>query len=198
MTVRRLHRIIGIAMLLPFVAWAITGFVFFLKPGYGGAYEPLTVKTYPFDHHPLTIAPRPDWREFRVIRTVLGTHLLVRGDDGWRNLDAESLEPALPPDEAKLRTLIGDAFADKTERYGRVLTVQGTTVETDTGARVTLDWNRLQLQQRGRDTDRIDALYKVHYLQWTGIAPIDKVLGFLGLTLVLVLTAFGAKLAWGR
>jgi uncharacterized iron-regulated membrane protein len=42
MRVRNLHRIIGIALLLPFFGWAITGMVFFIKPGYAGAYEILT------------------------------------------------------------------------------------------------------------------------------------------------------------
>ena len=42
MRARILHRIIGIALLLPFFGWAITGMVFFIKPGYAGAYEILT------------------------------------------------------------------------------------------------------------------------------------------------------------
>lgn len=197
MTVRRLHRIIGIAMLLPFVGWAITGFIFFVKPGYADAYESLAVKTYPLEQ-PLTIAPRPEWRELRVVRTILGTHLLARTDSGWAHLDSATLRPAAPPDDAKMRTLMGDTLADNAARYGRVVSVQGTSVETDTGARVTLDWNRLQLQQRGRDTDRIDALYRVHYLQWTGVASVDRILGFVGLTLLLVLTAVGARLAFRR
>jgi hypothetical protein len=197
MTVRRLHRVIGVAMLLPFAGWAMTGFVFFVKPGYGGAYEALTIKTYPLEHA-VTIAPRPDWREFRVLRTVLGTHLLVRTDAGWQHLRADTLQPAAAPDPSAVRTLIGDAFADNPARYGHVVAVRGATVETDTGARVTLDWNHLQLQQRGRDTDWIDALYRVHYLQWTSVPTLDKILGFTGLTLLLALTAFGATLAFRR
>ena len=63
---------------------------------------------------------------------------------------------------------------------------------------VTFDWNRLSLQQRGRDTDRIDLLYKVHYLQWTGQKTADKVLGLAGLTLLIVLTLLGARLAFRR
>ena len=37
MKIRKLHRIIGLILLLPFFGWAITGFIFFLKPGYAGA-----------------------------------------------------------------------------------------------------------------------------------------------------------------
>jgi hypothetical protein len=54
------------------------------------------------------------------------------------------------------------------------------------------------LSQRGRDTDRIDALYRIHYLQWTGSQAMDKVLGFLGLSLVVALTGLGARLAFRR
>ena len=49
MTLRKLHRLVGIVMLLPFVGWAITGAIFFIKPGYGGAYEALAIKTYPIE-----------------------------------------------------------------------------------------------------------------------------------------------------
>lgn len=56
----------------------------------------------------------------------------------------------------------------------------------------------MSLQQRGSDTRRIDLLYRIHYLQWTGIKILDKVLGFTGLALVLTLTALGAWLAFRR
>jgi len=60
---------------------------------------------------------------------------------------------------------------------------------------VRLDWNRLSLQQRGSDTALIDALYRVHYLQWTGVAALDQILGLLGLGLLIVMTLLGARLA---
>jgi hypothetical protein len=91
--------------------------------------------------------------------------------------------------------LIADAFTANPARYGRILSLDGSVATTDTGAVITFDWNRLSLQQRGRDTDRIDLLYKVHYLQWTGQKTIDKVLGLAGLTLLIALTALGARLA---
>ena len=54
------------------------------------------------------------------------------------------------------------------------------------------------LQQKGRDTDRIDLLYRIHYLQWTGFKNVDKVIGFTGLVLLLALTSLGAWLAFKR
>jgi hypothetical protein len=197
MTTRRVHRLIGIAMLLPFLGWTMTGFIFFIKPGYGAAYEALPVKTYPLDPA-VTIVPRSDWREARMLKTILGTHLLVRTESGWQHLRPDTLDRAVSPSEEQVRAVVADALAARAERYGGVSRVDGTTVETSTGARVTLDWNRLSLSQRGRDTDRIDALYRIHYLQWTGVPSLDKVLGFMGLTLLLALSGLGARLAFWR
>jgi hypothetical protein len=55
----------------------------------------------------------------------------------------------------------------------------------------------MSFQQRGPDTDRIDALYRIHYLQWTGVPAIDKVLGLAGIILVLALSALGVRLLFG-
>jgi hypothetical protein len=197
MTVRRIHRVIGITMLLPFLGWASTGFIFFIKPGYGGAYDALAVKTYDLDPA-LVVVPQPGWQEFRVLKTILGTHVLARTETGWKHLRPETFDAAPPPSDAQIQALVADAMTAHAERYGSIRRITGNAVETSTGARVTLDWNRLSLAQRGRDTDRIDALYRVHYLQWTGSPHIDKVLGFMGLTLLVALTVLGARLAFGR
>jgi len=196
MTVRTLHRILGIVMLLPLAGWAITGAVFFIKPGYAGAYEQLAIRTYPLDDNmPIRIQP---WREARLVKTILGTHLLTRTDTGWRNLDPATLRIAPVPPQEKLRLLFEDAFSANADRYGRVATQVDQTAHTTTGVDVTLDWNRLTLQQRGSDTDRIDALYRVHYLQWTGVKALDKILGIVGLLLVVTLAGLGVRLAFVR
>jgi hypothetical protein len=193
---RRIHRVIGLMMLLPLVGWAVTGAIFFLKPGYAGAYESLAVKTYAFDR-PLTLAPQPGapqqgWLEVRYLETVLGGHVLARTSRGWQHLDSASLAPRSAPAPDEVRTLIQDALAANPSRYGGVVTIDGLTATTDTGVRVTLDWTRLALSQRGRDTDRIDFFYKVHYLQWTGVRSVDQVLGAVGLVLLVMLSALGA------
>jgi hypothetical protein len=197
MTSRTLHRIIGVILVLPMAGWALTGFIFFVKPGYGGAYEPLIVKTYPLEPGP-SITVEPEWLEYRVFRTIVGTHLLVRTSTGWHHLNPGTLQPVAPPPEDDVRRLLTDAFTANPPRYGSITRVQNGVISTDTGVEVTLDWNRVSLQQKGRDTDRIDRLYKVHYLQWTGVTAIDRVLGFAGLLLVLALTALGVRLALGR
>jgi hypothetical protein len=196
MTIRSLHRIAGLVMLLPFIGWAITGAVFFIKPGYAGAYQQLSVRTYPLDDN---LAVRGQaWREARLMKTILGTHLLVRTDAGWRQLDPATLRIVPQPPQEKLRLLFEDAFTANPDRYGHVATQVDATARTTTGVEVALDWNRLALQQRGRDTDRIDALYRIHYLQWTGQAALDKVLGLAGLVLLVALTYLGARLAFAR
>ena len=180
-------------MLLPFIGWAITGAIFFIKPGYGGAYEALAIKTYPIETA-VTLPSNPAWLEARYLKTVLGEHLLVRTASGWKHLDPKTLEERPAPTEPEVRALLTDAFTANPERYGHIVSVDGTTVTTETGARVTMSWTRLALSQRGRDTDRIDGIYKIHYLQWTGNAAVDKVLGGVGLVLILVLSALGVSL----
>jgi hypothetical protein len=177
-------------MLLPLLGWSATGAIFFIKPGYEGAYDLLTVKTYPIDRA-LSIAPQPDWTEIRYVKTVLGDHVLARSPRGWQHLDAETFTARPAPTSDEVRRLVQDAFVRNPSRYGRVLTIDGLTATTDTGVRVTLDWTRLTLSQRGRDTDRIDWYYKVHYLQWTGISGVDRALGAIGLVLVATLSALG-------
>lgn len=197
MKIRALHRVIGIILLLPFFGWALTGLVFFIKPGYEGAYEVLSPKTYPLER-PLTINPDPTWLEFRYLKTALGEHLLVRTDAGWSHLNPADGRPRGGPTEDEIRTLLKDAFSANPRRYGNISKVSGETASTDTGVEVTVDWKRLSLQQRGTDTDRIDLLYKVHYLQWTGVTLIDRVVGITGIALVLALTVLGVRLAFKR
>jgi hypothetical protein len=196
MMIRKLHRLIGIVLLLPFLAWAITGLIFYIKPGYTAAYEILNVKTYPLDRE-VNVVSQPGWREFRCLKTVLGEHLLVRLDSGWKQLDIATKQPRVAS-EADVRALLQDAFTANPPRYGEVASITDDTIKTTTGIDVSIDWDRMSLQQKGKDTDRIDLLYKIHYLQWTGFKSVDRVVGLAGIGLVLVLTTLGAWLAFKR
>lgn len=197
MKTRALHRIIGLVMLLPLTGWAVTGAVFFLKPGYGDAYELLQVKTYPLEPN-IALQADPSWLEVRLVKTILGEHLLARTSNGWLHLDPSNLEPKPEPSIDEVRALVTDAVSANPARYGRISGIEGSTITTDTSVRIELDWTRLALGQRGKDTDRIDLLYKIHYLQWTGVNSLDKVLGALGIILVLVLSGLGARLFFSR
>lgn len=180
-------------MLLPFIGWAVTGAIFFLKPGYTQAYDILQVKTYPFEKS-AAIQTDSSWLEVRYLKTILGEHLLARTADGWQNLDPQTLKPRQQPTEEEARKLLADAFSVNPQRYGEIIQVSGNNATTSTGVQVKLNWERMSLVQRGKDTDRIDWLYKIHYLQWTGIASVDKVLGGVGITLVFILSLLGAIL----
>jgi len=197
MQTRKVHRVIGIILLIPFVGWAITGLVFFIKPGYTGAYEVLTPKFYPINNQ-LLISENPNWLEVRYLRTILGDHLLVRTDSGWMNLNLNDKRPRSAATDDETRRLVQDAFSMNPKRYGQIVSVNGNTVTTDTGVVVTIDWNRMSLQQTGKDTKWIDSLYRIHYLQWTGVRSIDRVVGLTGIALVLILTGLGATLAFRR
>ena len=196
MRTRTLHRVIGIILLLPFVGWATTGLLFFIKPGYTGAYEVLAPKLYPIKNQ-LLISGDPNWLEVRYLRTILGDHLLVRTESGWMNLNPDDKRARLATSD-ETRRLVQDALSVNPNRYGQIVAVNGDTITTDTGVVVTIDWNRMTLQQTGTDTKWIDSLYRIHYLQWTGVKSIDRILGFTGITLVLVLTGLGARLAFRR
>lgn len=175
---RRVHRILGIVLLLPLCGWVATATVFLLKPGYGAAYGFLDIKKE---------------GEERRFRSVLGEHVLVKRESGWTQRDPL-------PDDAALRRLIEDAIASNPERYGTIATFErteaGAKAETSTGAAIELDWPTMSLSQQGKDTRLLDTLYKVHYLQWTGIPALDRVVGAIGLATLLVLTALGARLAF--
>ncbi|HKG23414.1 MAG TPA: hypothetical protein VKC34_16055, partial [Blastocatellia bacterium] len=119
MRARALHRLAGLAMILPFLGWAITGAVFFFKPGYAGAYESLQPRTYPMGES-LSLRADPSWLEARYLRTTLGDHLLVRTADGWSHLDPASLQARPLPDDDQVRALLADAFSKNPERYGQI------------------------------------------------------------------------------
>lgn len=194
MTLRRWHRLLGLVLFVPFLAWAASGLVFFFKPGYTAAYAPLNVRALG-QTQPMSLEPHSEWLEVRSLRTVLGDHLLARTAEGWRHLRAGNLAPWPRPHGETLRPLIADAIAADPERYGRIESIDGDSFVTSTGARVSLDWDTLTLSQRGRDTDRIDAIYRLHYLQWTGVKFLDRVLGVAGIAGIFALAGLGLMLA---
>jgi hypothetical protein len=197
MVIRKLHRVAGILMLLPLLGWALTGALFFLKPGYAGAYETLPVKCYPIESD-LNVTPDPAWLEVRLIKTILGEHLLARTAEGWLHYNPRDLKLRNEPSTDEIRALMNDAISTNAARYGKIISVQDNSAVTDTGIRIELDWKRLSLSQRGPDTDRIDMLYKIHYLQWTGMKAVDRVLGGLGILLILALSVLGSRLFFRR
>ena len=196
---RRSHRVLGLVMALPLVAWAATGILFFLKPGWSEAYAPLALRTMPLtdvDFDGLRPRISGDWREARVVRSALGPSLLVRDESSWQHLDPTTGAPRPLPSTDEATALFGEAISTDPLRYG---TVSSITLEPPSTVRATtttdvdllLDWQRLSLSQSGPDTRRIDLLYRIHYLQWTGIAGLDRALGLAGIAGIALLVTLG-------
>lgn len=190
---RKLHKIIGLILVLPMLGWTMTGIIFFIKPGYQGAYEQLSVKTYPLSDS-IVVQPNNEWQEIKLVTSILGDHLLVKANGKTEHLDPASLLPKPVPSEAEFKTLLLDAFTDNSERYGDVIKLDGLSAQTNTGVEIKLDWNNLRLSQKGQDTHLINLLYKVHYLQWTPSKNFNQFLGILGLILLALLTALGVRI----
>ncbi|CAI3801946.1 hypothetical protein [Rheinheimera sp. MM224] len=190
---RRIHRILGWCLILPFFVWALTGLVFFIKPGYQAAFSSLTVKTYPISKV-VQIIPKPEWQEIKLLQTVLGIHLMVKQSDSWQQLDLNDLTVRPQPSADALQLLIKDAIKADPERYGQDLRTTEQGFVTDTGVQIQLDWASLSLSQQGKDTELINNLYKAHYLQWTGQKTLDQGLGMIGLVLLMLTTALGIRL----
>lgn len=180
-------------MLTPLLAWTCTGAVFLIQPGYGDAYAPLSVRQYPMEA-PLSVTPRPQWLEYRVLRSVLGQHLVARTAEGWEHLHAETLETFNLEDDAQRRELIADAITSNPERYGVLTGKEGERYLTSKGVEIELNAQNLSLRQYGGDTRWIDRLYQVHYLQWSGIKSLDKVIGVAALLLLALLSITGLRL----
>ena len=191
--IRRFHRIIGMIMIIPFLGWAFTGLVFFVKPGYTEAFEILSIKTYG-NQESFSFPTKEEWLEVRVLKSILGNHLLVKTIDGWEHLNPTTLHTLALPPKQDIRRLVEDAISVNPKRYGNIVTVIGNQIETDKNVTIQLDWSQMLLSQKGRDTALINTMYKIHYLQWTGIAIVDRVLGLLGLGLICILAILGVLL----
>jgi len=196
MITRKQHRLLGCILLLPFIAWSLTGVFFLVRPAYEQAYSVLSPKTYSADQ--INISAQPEWQEVRLLKTVLGLHLLVKQEGGWQQLDPDSLEVRATPVEADLVSFVEDAISQDTLRYGELLPGESDPFRTSTGVTIAVNWDSLSLYQQGLDTRWIDRIYRIHYLQWTGIAFLDTILGVAGLLLLLLMTATGSAMLLRR
>jgi len=175
------------------IGWTITGVIFFIKPGYQAAYDQLAVKTYPLEKS-FVIPESKEWKEVRLLKTILGYHLLVKTENGFEHLDPITFQSKEIPVGLALNSLFNDSFLNKSERYGQVISSDNFNVITSKGIEVSLNWDRLTLRQKGEDTKLINTLYKIHYLQWTPFKGINQYMGIIGLILLMTLTIFGLKM----
>lgn len=194
---RRFHRVVGWVLVLPFIAWSLTGIFFLVRPAYQDAYAPLLIRSYPQEQM-IQLPISDNWLEFRYLKSILGPHLLVRTSNGWLHLNPVSTEDYIVPTRIELAALVNDAMDANRARYGQISGGSDLTFLTDTGAEITVDWNKLSLSQRGRDTYWINQVYDIHYLRWTGISWADKILGVAGLLLLILMTVTGIRLLLKR
>ncbi|MEH6517970.1 MAG: PepSY domain-containing protein [Halioglobus sp.] len=190
MKLNAIHKILGLIMIAPLILWAITGLIFLTKPGYSNAYEQLSPALYQFDKT-ARVSGAANWTDIRLLKTVLGYHLLVQESGSWKHLDPFTLAVKSQPSPEQVKALIQDATKASPSRYGTISAIQENTVITDTDVVITLDWNSLTLKQEGRDTRLINTLYKVHYLQWFDSPLHNKIFGILGLILLVALSVLG-------
>ena len=157
----RLHRWLAIGLVAFLVVWSVTGLLFHLKPGWDRAYDMLSVER----------------GKTETLDTVVGPLVRTNG------------RLATPLSEADARALALDAIARSPFHadYGEVTSVAsvGDVVRVELAhATVEVGRDDARIRQHGKDTERIDWLYRIHYLQWTGNPSIDKVLAVLGLALI--------------
>lgn len=186
-----LHRLLGVFLFVPIVTWSITGLVFLTKPGYEGAYERLAIKTYPLQQQAFVIDESLLWDEVRLVKTILGYHLLVRKENNYSHRHLDTKQHYSMPSEQDIARLVSDAISQNFDRYGVVESVSEDTIYTSSGIKITLNWQQLSLKQEGRDRRLIDKLYRAHYLQWTPWKTVNIAFAWFVLFSLAMLTVLG-------
>lgn len=201
---RRAHRILGLLLLLPLLVWTGTGLIFLNQPGWAGAYESLQ----PFDERLVNAATLREpgelvlgggWSRWELGSTALGPLYRLSGEGGAALVDAETGALLSPLSEEALAVIATDAAgrAEAKARYGRIERIEMSEreglVHFEGGAQVRVGRYDLSLSQRGSDTVWIDRLYEAHYLRWTGVGWIDRILGPLALIAVWLLGFTGVR-----
>lgn len=191
---RRIHRWLAIVLCVPLVVWTVTGLLFHLKPGWSRAYDMLSAERPLAGPLPaaspdaLAQAAGAPVEHLELFGSALGPLYRLTTHDHTLLLDA-SLRVRSPLSAEDARTLATDAVAHSSHAaaYGAAGAV---TVTPDSvriafaHADVDVDRATAAISQRGGDTDRIDWLYRLHYLSWTGNRTLDRLLAVLGLALV--------------
>ena len=147
-----------------------------------------------------------DARRVELGVTALGpVYRLTVGSAGTAVLlDAKTGAQLSPLAGEAARAIAVDAAARTRakERYGAVRSIAVTEENVDVafagGAIVSVGRRDLSLSQHGGDTEWIDRLYRIHYLQWTGVPSIDRPFAVIAIVATGVLAALGLWLARPR
>ncbi len=199
---RRLHAWLAIVLAVPLICWSVTGLLFHLKPGWARAYEQLSVER---DGRlsAAQLAPLPPTLTFdhaELFDTALGPLYRVHQGAVTTLLDAHTARVRSPLgiDDARLLAVDAVSRSRSAADYGAPdsATVGDDVIHVAFAAGRIVDVGRsdASVTQHGADTARIDALYRLHYLQWTGIKTIDRILAVAGLGLIWATVVFGLYL----
>ncbi len=191
MTWAKAHRWLAVLLVVLLAVWSVTGLLFHLKPGWDRAYDMLSAERGGPLHPARLVAPATagdDITGLELIDTALGPLYRVTNAGGSFLVDATTGTRRSPLAEADARTLALDAVSRSKHPYGGVGSV---TMRDDAvvlvfsgGATVEVSRADARMSQRAHDTDRIDWLYRIHYLQWTGNKTIDRAFAVFGLALI--------------
>lgn len=207
----RCHRLIAVLMALPFLLWTATGLLFHVKPGWDSAYEQLSAvqpgrAVAPNALRPLSALTRAPVLSAELLPTALGPLYRVKFATGGGQrealFDARGGQRISPLDDERARTLIDDAVGRSAHpaHYAAVERVQTgigqLTVHYAGGATVAIGRTGARLRRAGADRERIDALYAVHYMKWTGHPGVDRVLVLFSIVGTWLTTALGLWLLW--
>jgi hypothetical protein len=204
----RVHRYLALVLVVPLIVWSVTGLLFHLKPGWSRAYDMLDAEQplHSTEVTPLSTvtAPIPDVQRVELFGTAIGPLYRLTTATGTTLVDAMSGAKRSPLTEADARILVTDAVGNSREKaaYGEIAKAEvreGTVRFTySKGPIVDVGRDDARISQHGADTDRINWLYRIHYLQWTGKKTFDRVLAGVGLALIWLVMIPGLVLAWRR
>jgi uncharacterized iron-regulated membrane protein len=190
---RRLHRWLAIVLVIPLIVWSLTGLLFHWKPGWSRAYDMLDAeKPGPLSHLDKLagVLAAEAVTHVEMFETTLGPLARIttaKGDELW---DPETGLRRSPLAIDAAQALAVDAMSRSPHHaaYGAIKQVSATsttvTLELVAGPVVEIGRNDARLSQRGPDTERIEWLYRIHYLQWTGNKAVVRVLALVGLLLI--------------
>jgi uncharacterized iron-regulated membrane protein len=193
----KIHRWSAIVLVAMLVVWSITGLLFHLKPGWDRAYDQLSVKRdEPIDVSSIVpVSSLPKSNSIELFSTAIGPMYRVTTNEGASMIDATTGKPrAFTPDEVIKLVDDGVSRSRFANRYGAHLSIANNAVRYAGDQVVSFDPSTMRLWQEGRDTKRIDWLYRIHYLQWTGNELLDKILAIGGLALIWVVMVPGIVL----
>jgi uncharacterized iron-regulated membrane protein len=195
----RLHRWAAIILVAPLVVWSITGLLFHLKPGWKRAYDTLSIEQPLTDTNVAAIQSLPRFKQLELFGTAIGPMYRL---DSSSLVDAHTLRPCSPLSIDDAKTLAREAVARSLQRAGYGALIEANADETTVhvkfaNAVVDVDRASGSLYQHGADTARIDWLYRIHYLKWTNIPSVDRVVAVIGLALIWLAMAAGMVL-FGR